>query len=386
MKKVSILFVLLVLLCAPAFSAKGFVIQEKYFEFDEPPFPIWNNKTPTGKYFYYCYYVLSAPEEYKSTINMYIFYDQSYVDRDIGGAISNCFDNYSMNTIKESLKNDNFYIRKIEGCDVVCLTKTTPLKTFEEQKSYIYKILTTKYAGFKDMKKKGFTQKIWDSAENYDDIRKIFNTYMNDYHFSIKLDNEIIYKSEQIFDEGCSKSEDTDYTFYYVNTPNTFYIRCNNCYSEWEDYNQLPSLAEEAAKKDFIVLDFRSNHGGDNSQQYDFFNKLLKLKYKGTVYITQDNWSYSSGEVWEVASNYKKKINCILVGTHSGGMQYYGNCEDLSYNNLFMWVPTKSFKHGIDSNYLGEGKGYEPQIWSLPVDLKKTLEEQGLDLTGVEIK
>ena len=94
-------------------------------------------------------------------------------------------------------------------------------------------------------------------------------------------------------------------------------------------------LAAEAAGYDFIVLDFRSNYGGGNYQQYLFFDNLYKSSYSGTIYVTQDNWSYSSGEVWIIANRFKDKLNLKLIGTHSGGMQIYGNCVKYNENGIY---------------------------------------------------
>lgn len=142
-------------------------------------------------------------------------------------------------------------------------------------------------------------------------------------------------------------------------------------------------MADEASQYDFIVLDFRSNHGGGNNQQYQFFNNLNQKNYKGTIYVTQDNWSYSSGEVWMMAYRFKDTLNVKLIGTHSGGMQIYGNCVEYNEDGIYFYLPSTSFATWLPDNYLGEGKGYEPDIWANKNDMKAKLEELGLDLGGI---
>lgn len=107
-------------------------------------------------------------------------------------------------------------------------------------------------------------------------------------------------------------------------------------------------------------MDFRSNNGGGNNHQVLFFRNLQD--YKGTIYVLQDNWSYSSGEVWCVTQEFINHLNLKLVGTHSGGMQLYGNCKSIKKGTVRIWTPTTSFGSMIPKNYLGEGLGYEPDI------------------------
>lgn len=78
----------------------------------------------------------------------------------------------------------------------------------------------------------------------------------------------------------------------------------------------------EMQQKDFIILDARSNRGGDNAPLFSFRNYLNNIDYKGTVICLQDNW-------------------------------------------------------------LGEGKGYEPQIWATTETMKETLEKLGVILDDV---
>ena len=40
----------------------------------------------------------------------------------------------------------------------------------------------------------------------------------------------------------------------------------------------------------------------------------------------------------------------------------------------------------LPDNWLGEGKGYEPQIWATTENMKETLEKLGVVLDDIEFK
>ncbi len=254
---------------------------------------------------------------------------------------------------------------------------------FKKEKQTIYSMLKSHYAGFDMMVERGFTKQAWDQCSNYDDIRALFDTCINDMHLIITNYKEFTYHQNQAFDADSIRSNDPERTFIKKTTSNTYYLRYNSCNVYWDEYAALPSLAEEAATYDYIVLDFRSNGGGGNTQQRQFFNNLYNLNYKGTIYVTQDNWSYSSGEVWMMASRFTDKLSVKLIGTHSGGMQIYGNCVEYNKNGMYFYLPGTSFATILPDNYLGEGKGYQPDIWANKNNMKQKLEALGLDLRGI---
>lgn len=254
---------------------------------------------------------------------------------------------------------------------------------FDKEKQTIYKTLKNHYVGFDTMVERGFTKEAWEECSNYDDIKALFDKCINDTHLCIDNNNGFRYRQYQQFDEDSIRSSDPDKTFVKKTTSNTYYLRYNSCDINWKEYAYMPNLADEASAYNFIVLDFRSNHGGGNNQQYQFFNNLHQKNYKGTIYVTQDNWSYSSGEVWMMAYRFKDTLNVKLIGTHSGGMQIYGNCVEYNEDGIYFYLPSTSFATWLPDNYLGEGKGYEPDIWANKNDMKAKLEELGLDLGGI---
>lgn len=365
-----------------AFCIDGFTIEEICRKSATPPIPGWTSKNEKNQYVYYAYIIKEAPEKYADLTGTSIYYDSSWTE--VQG-IGNMYKVQSLEDVNNAIKENNFYTMDFEGELIMCICNPTTALSFQEQKDFIYKLFKTKYAGFSDMKKKGFNKIIWDKAKDFESLKKIFDEYMDDNHFSIYAGGKLLYRHEQIFDEGTKKSKDPDYTFFSKHTPNTLYIRCTNCDYKWDKYKTLPGLAYEALTKDYVVLDFRSNCGGSDGEQYAFYNNLIESKYKGTVYILQDNWSYSSGEAWETASKFSDRLKIVVAGTHSGGMQNYGNVKSFTKSNFIVTVPTKKFPN-LPSNYLGEGRGYEPDIWATTQNMAEVLSNQGLDLTGIEFK
>lgn len=254
---------------------------------------------------------------------------------------------------------------------------------FFSEKKTIYSVLKKHYVVFDTMVGRGFTKQAWEQTSDYDEVRALFDKCINDTHLYINNNHGFEYRQHQQFDEDSIRSSDADKTFIKKTTTNTYYLRYNSCDVNWAEYAGLPDLAAEAAGYDFIVLDFRSNYGGGNYQQYLFFDNLYKSSYSGTIYVTQDNWNYSAGEVWIIANRFKDKLNLKLIGTHSGGMQIYGNCVKYNENGIYFWLPSTSFATNLPENYLGEGKGYEPDIWANKNNMKAVLEKLGLDLSGI---
>ena len=255
---------------------------------------------------------------------------------------------------------------------------------FDKEKEVIYSMLKNHYVGFSDMKERGFTKDAWKKVSDYDEIKILFDKCINDTHLFINNNNGFEYKQYQVFDKDSIKSNDSYPTFVKKTTSNTYYLRYNSCNINWSDYANLPKLAYEASQYDFIVLDFRSNQGGGNGQQYEFFKNLYVENYKGKIFVTQDNWSYSAGEVWIMATQFKDSLDMTLIGTHSGGAQIYGNCVSYEKDGIFFYLPSTSFIKSLPENYLGEGKGYEPDIWANKDNMKLKLESLGLDLKGIE--
>ena len=232
------------------------------------------------------------------------------------------------------------------------------------------------------MQTKGFSQKKLLSVKDGKDFYKLFDKCIDDCHFAIRI-RDFFYEKATAYDKGTFRSLDPLDTYFERETSNAYYIRFNNCTSMAykEDF---PFAAFKAAKKDFIILDARSNSGGDNSFIFEFKKYLNDTKYKGTVIITQDNYSFSSGELWHDFGTIDVKFKTVLVGTHSGGMQRFGGAVyDNPELDMFIYAGRQAMDGLIPANWLGEGKGYEPQIWATTETIKATLEGMGVDLEDI---
>jgi len=335
------------------------------------------------------YFVKSGPEDFEEFFGKLIFYPTE------SNSVAYIWNQDCEEQIKKALEYRDFFCFEFYGDTSRYIglnvnlnenpdAKITRGTTFDEEKKIIYTFLSEKYVGFEDMKNRGFTKKEWDTVKSYKEMTKVFDKYIQDYDFFIKNGNFLQYKQKQRFDENTSKSTDPENTFFAKATSNTYYIRCNNCISTWEEGSgKIPSLAEEAKEKENIVFDYRSTFMGGQSHFVKFIGKMNEYDYKGTIYILQDNWSSYAGEVWLNLKTNQRNYNVKLVGTHSAGTANYSNYQDYKNKNIYAYYPTVSYVDKLPDNYLGDCLGYEPDIWATTADMKKVLENQGLDLTGV---
>ena len=266
--------------------------------------------------------------------------------------------------------------------------KNQKYKLSKAELTYIWETLSDNYAGFDKMEEQGFTEKKFFKIKTYADLTKLFDQYISDCHFYFKI-NDLEYRQPFAHDEGTKESVDpAGQTYFEKETSNAYYVRFNSCTSD--DYkNNLPQVYENALKKEYLILDARSNHGGSDAPQLMLMGRLEAWKYSGTIVILQDNWSFSGGELWRIfAWQDEHPWNSILVGTHSGGCQAYGNCETFRNEelNIILYFGVDSFLESLPSNYLGDGEGYEPQVWATTQTMKDVLEGLGIDTTGIEFR
>ena len=330
---------------------------------------------------YYLYKIVEAPAAYQK-------FTGEVVCRFLGRrSFSASFAKSCEKKILKCLAAGDFEIRTGTGRkEYILLPPTFEDFSFtKEELNSIWEILSQVYAGFHEMEEKGFTEEKLLKIQNASDFYKLFDRCVNDGHFAIRI-KTFYYDQGHAVDPGTFRSEDSPDTYFEKQTSNAYYIRFTNCRSE-EYFMNFANAVLDASKKDFIVLDARSNHGGDDSPISQFKKYLNTTGYKGTVICLQDNWSFSSGEIWHTFGTKDVKIKCLLVGTHSGGMQRFDCCE---YDNkeLDMHVAAgKNQRDGIiPDNWLGELKGYEPQIWATTDNMKETLEGLGVDLGDIEFR
>ncbi|MBQ7970319.1 MAG: hypothetical protein IJ293_04980 [Treponema sp.] len=326
------------------------------------------------------YELVQVPKEY-SDIEKKIF---TYIDYKFPSewiSVSN------EERILECLKKKNFEIRTgYDGKKYIVLFPTSLSATFlQEELLYVWEILSNNYADFGEMERKGFSKEKLLKIKNEKDFYKYFDKWINDRHFSIRIKN-FYYTQPTSRDEGSFLSRDTSNIYFEKETSNAYYIRFNDCWSH-DYYAKLPIAGVDASKKDFIILDARSNFGGDNGPIFSFRKYLQNIQYSGTVVILQDNYSFSSGELWHAFGTKDLNYKCLLVGTHSGGMQRLCNTTYENKNLDIVIVAGKYYMNSLlPENYLGEGKGYKPDIWATTATMKETLENLGVDLEGITFR
>lgn len=327
------------------------------------------------KYLYYT--ILAAPVEYENLIGSNVYVNLS------NAAYRNLYNEPCEEKLLDFLVCGKFEVRALEGHDCAFVDSSfidlKECKLSKKQLDYIWKTMSLHYAGFSAMKKRGFTKIASLACNNGMDLKKLFDKYIDDCHFCL-MAGDFFYRKDSARDEGTKKSIDPDGTYFEKDTSNAYYIRFNNCTGL--DYTtSLGAAAFFALNKDFIILDARSNYGGNDMPQFSFLKVLNTHKYTGTLIALQDNWSYSSGEVWHVIGRTKNNFECKLVGTHSGGLQNYGNCK--TYENkelgISLYFGKTDFTKDLPVNYLGDGKGYEPDVWATTQTMKSVLEEMGVD-------
>ena len=203
---------------------------------------------------YYIYEIIDAPETFKAYIGtkVYKHYGQQYESY---GFSDSCEDR-----IIEYLNKENFEkLTTRDGKKNILLPVTFDKVVFNnEQLNYIWDILSQNYAAFPEMTKKGFSKRKLLKVKNETDFYRLFDNYVNDCHFAIRVGKNFFYDQPTARDEGTFRSQDPLNIYFEKETSNAYYIRFNDCksYGYWND---LPYAGSAASKKDFIILDARSN-------------------------------------------------------------------------------------------------------------------------------
>lgn len=336
-------------------------------------------KTSSNNNLIYFYYeITNTPEEYKEFIGQTVFY---YLDKNTD-MINNGFLKSKKDVIINLLNTNKFVVNQ-KGDEKYIFLPEIPVdmetKITKEQLTYMWQMFEEKYAGFSELKEKGLTKRKFLRIKTYNDMQKFMDKYVNDCHMAIYI-NDYCFRKPTSHDEGCVRSLDSSDTYFEKETSNAYYVRVCNCVDETY-HNKFPLILYKAIDKEYLILDGRSNSGGDDTPQWGLQNNLANLGFKGTVVVLQDNYSFSSGEIWEIFAQPGIPYKCILVGTHSGGMQRFGNNWPYQNEeqNVLMYLCETDFNSILPDNYLGEGKGYEPNVWATTPQMKETLEGMGID-------
>ena len=319
----------------------------------------------------------------------------------------------------------------------VILFLALPIFAFDLLKSdveYIENTISKNYVAFDEWIEKGYNHDII-GISNTDELNVILHKYVDDRHFSIKITrNKNYYHFKQDhycfcpnFDIDTSHIEDNK-KFYYpaknnlgqeyvyadfilsselnyspypstftdrygyheliVGNNDTFYIRIPDCDAQNinNGYVNMGRAARKACKCSNIILDLHNNSGGGIGPQIDFLTNLINVGYKGTIYVIQDYNSQSAAESWwfMTEEGYTKKLNCVLVGTNSGGCKRIAQARMFFNKDKSISLNLPQERYIMSDEFHGEGWGYFPQIWSLMVDLPKTFEALGVNVDGID--
>lgn len=341
-------------------------------------------KREQGTYFnFYVYEIISSPVEYKQYVGTNV--SREFRSELFPSQLARFFTPHKKR-VEKFLNESNFVCKEVKEKERIVLPADVidmKTKISKPQLDYIWDSFKTKYIGFKPMVEKGLTEKEFYKIKTYSDMEKFLVKYIEDCHFSLCI-NDYYYQKPICHDEGCVKSIDPEETYFEKETSNAYYARLCNCYSD-EYYSGMSGLFDKSSDKDFLILDGRSNYGGDDTPILNLVTSLKYGNYKGTVVVLQDNYSLSSGEIWHCFGTSDLPFKSILVGTHSGGMNKYGNNMTYVDNNLAVQMSLcfSDFGKHRPSNFLGDGKGFEPDIWATTPQMKETLEGMGIDTGSI---
>ncbi|MCR5766452.1 MAG: hypothetical protein K6G09_10830 [Treponema sp.] len=307
-----------------------------------------------------------------------------------------------------------------------------PLCAKETKVAKDVKKVLKSYAGLSELKKRGFNLKLLDSAEDMEAVYQIMLPYM--IQDGVPLDNAIRFLDKQIYqtydfmqhysvhftddygtkDELLKKGYKEDEIFAYFSKGQDVY---RGGKFEWEKAKDFPELTrimmpqfppvsgeqfmyfwpvfwtekfypdywEQAAKKEYIILDLRLDQSGEY-QIGQFFDYLDNANYSGQVILLFDD-SSATGEyllnyrmtTWKNGQEVPRKFKYISIGQNTIGLQNFSG-EWKSYetdNYAIMCVRHEKNKW----KKYEEGVGVMPDIWAENTeDIFKTVEQ----ITGIK--
>ena len=199
---------------------------------------------------YFCYVITDAPEKYKNLTGTMVF---AWISR---SSYRNLYESSCKEGIIEFLKNEDFNIAidpnyKVEAAFLSAsfMEKyfsqllNVNISVSKEDLDFIWENLSTKYAGFSDMKKKGFNKKQFYKIKNTSELKKLLDKCVEDCHFQIRV-REFSYDQKTAYDEGSKKSNDPSDTYFEKETSNAYYVRFTNCTADNTAYFQnLPAVS-----------------------------------------------------------------------------------------------------------------------------------------------
>ena len=133
---------------------------------------------------YKYYKILEAPEKYECLIGSYVY---SYKT---DTTVKNLFAVPCENRILNYLKKEDFEIVVYDNLSFPVLPSDFLNCNFtmsKEELDYLWDLLSTKYAGFSDMEKRGFTEKKFLKIRDSDELIKVLKEYVDDKNFQLSI-------------------------------------------------------------------------------------------------------------------------------------------------------------------------------------------------------
>lgn len=281
------------------------------------------------------------------------------------------------------------------------------------------------YAGMSELKKRGFNIKSLDTAETMEDVyntmlpymiqngvpldnaigfydKQTYQTYSFKQHYSVNFTDDYG-KKEELLNKGYKEDE----IFAYFSKGKDVYRAGKFEWQKAKEYPEVgqrmmpqfppvngelfiyfwpafwtekfyPDYWEQAAKKDFIILDLRLNQGGDY-QIGQFFDYLDKVKYQGQIIIIMDS-SSAAGEylyayrmtTWSNGQEKPRTFRYVSIGENTIGLQNFSDWKRYETDNSIIWGVRQ--KKNQWKKY-DEGVGAMPDIWAPNTeDIFKTIE------------
>ena len=282
------------------------------------------------------------------------------------------------------------------------------------------------YAGMSELKKRGFNIKSLDTAETLEDVyntmlpymiqngipldiaigfydKQTYQTYSFKQHYSVNFTDDYGTK-EGLLKKGYKEDE----IFAYFSKGKDVYRAGRFEWQKAKNYPEFgqwmmphfppvtgeqfiyfwpaywtekfyPDYWEQAAQKNFIIIDLRFDMGGAYPIS-QFFDYLEKIKYEGLVIVIIDA-SCATGEdllayrmtTWSNGQEHPRKFNYVSIGENTVGCQNFsGVWKRYETDNLIIWGVRQKTNQWQKYE---EGIGAMPDIWAQNAeDIFKTIE------------
>jgi len=317
----------------------------------------------------------------------------------------------------------NYHMKKLISALFILLCFSTAFLSAQFQIAKDAKKAIQKYAGFKELKARGFKINSLDKIQTAEDFYNVLLPYMiqnnkpldnllsiNGMNFA-RHKNIVFENTYGTKDQLLKKGYTEDQLFYYPAAGKDMYRaghfewgQVTENPSIWKDvyfYNR-PFMSEETAyfqvlfssekmfepyykelaSKQNIILDYRMFSGGWSGQVRNLGIYLEEKKYEGKIILitdrtTKDDYIFANETktgAWNNGVQAKGNLNWYVIGENTFGAQKYLLNADWNYRTdtlQFSPLPLHKFQYAVCE----EGVGINPDVWAVgDEDILKTLE------------